>query len=419
MCGIVGMVASAQNGFTYSQKKVFTSLLWADTLRGDDSTGVFGVNKHGNVDYLKTTGGADKLLRSTDYAEFDRDIFSDYHMVVGHNRKATKGWATEENAHPFVEGDIVLVHNGTITNQTELTKELCTVDSHAILHSIVEKGYKKTLEEIQGAFTLVWYNAKEKTLYAIRNAERPLFIANTIGAWYFASEEDMLEWILGREGIQIKEMTCCKPGTLYTFKLDDKENMYYEPAKLWKPKKIIPESPKSTEKQTQLPKKEPDPLQIAGLYSSSDFPCGTRILIQGDRVVNLPEKSRDGFASLIFGDWYFDPEIKVKVWATEEETTLLDVDYDVEEQILFSAEIMVVMTKNGKITLICRNIKKYIPSLDSKQNEIYEDEFIFTNHCCSYCNKPMTFEDAKKGILDYKSETDFVLVCENCLDKHS
>jgi len=36
------------------------------------------------------------------------------------------------------------------------------VDSHAICHSIVEKGYKETIEGIEGSFALCWYDIKKE-----------------------------------------------------------------------------------------------------------------------------------------------------------------------------------------------------------------------------------------------------------------
>lgn len=412
MCGIVGMVTSNSSGFFHHHKRIFSQLLWADTLRGEDSTGVFGVNKYGNIDYLKTVGHAGKLIESKEYSDFEDDIFSDYHMVVGHNRKATRGTINDENAHPFVEENTILVHNGTLTNHKNLTKQEVDVDSHAILHSIVERGYEETLKEIQGAFTLVWYNTNDKTLRIIRNDQRPLFIAATVGAWYFASEEGMLQWILGRETEKIEEMTECVPGTLYSFKLDDKENMWFEDVDLWSPPKSVVSYTKPTE--TKEETKEALP------YVNADFKIGTKILVLGKQIQALTKKNREGYDHLLFGDWYVDPRVEAKAWASTKEIEILEASLNETEEnetFLFQAEIMCVMSKKGDIILICKNITPYKVEVDASNKEILEDEFMFTDQLCSYCSTKLTFHQLNKGIFRYTSETDFEIVCEHCLDK--
>ena len=42
MCGLVGMIAIQSQGFSYKDKEMFNQLLYADAVRGEDSTGVFG-----------------------------------------------------------------------------------------------------------------------------------------------------------------------------------------------------------------------------------------------------------------------------------------------------------------------------------------------------------------------------------------
>jgi glucosamine 6-phosphate synthetase-like amidotransferase/phosphosugar isomerase protein len=39
MCGIVGMVVKPNNGFSVKTENVFNQLLYADAVRGEDSTG--------------------------------------------------------------------------------------------------------------------------------------------------------------------------------------------------------------------------------------------------------------------------------------------------------------------------------------------------------------------------------------------
>lgn len=411
------MVTSKDNGFNYTEQKIFSQLLWADTLRGDDSTGVFGVNEYGNLDYIKNKGHAGELIQTKEYSDFETGIFRDYHMVVGHNRKATKGWVSDENAHPFVEGTIALVHNGTLTNHASLTDEIVSVDSHAILHSIVEKGYIDTLKEIQGAFTLAWYDTNDKTLRLIRNDQRPLFIASTVGAWFFASERGMLEWILGREQTTISEMEECTPGTLYSFKLEDKKNMWFQPVDIYEPPPfkhtpyVAPVKPlKTGEEET---KKETD-------YKNSDFVIGTKILIQGNRLQKLDKENQEGYTHLFYGKWYVDENILVKCWATDDEIETLESSIDdtiTDSDIVFQAEIMCVMSKKNRITLICRKISPYIPVLDSSGKEIYEDEYMFTDKTCSYCTKEMGFTEASLGIFKFASADDHEIICEHCLSE--
>ena len=411
MCGVIGMVSSEPSGFNQSNIKIFNNLLWVNTLRGNDSTGVFGVNKHGNVDFLKTVGSAHNMLSSDEYKDFKSEMYSDYQMVVGHNRAATRGMITDENAHPFIEDTTILVHNGTLINHGKLTKEVVEVDSHAILHSIVERGYEDTLKDIEGAFTLAWYDTKDKTLRVIRNNERPLFIASTVGAWYFASEKEMLELVLGREQVDIADMTECKPGVMYYWELEDKKNMWYKPYPLWSPPKntttnMIP----FVKKETKVLDQEP---QSTSGYANSDFIMGTKLLFSIDHVNTFKKVNDQGYSDLLLGNWYFDDNVKVRIWASPAEASILDFDDDAETLIV-QAEITCVISKKGTITLVCNKPTEYAPELDSNQNEIYRDEFMFTNMQCDDCKKPMTFESLKHGVFKYKSIIDYECLCEKC-----
>ena len=105
-------------------QNIFKELLYADAVRGWDSTGVFGVNKHGNIDIKKSAVAAGAFLISSEYNQFNNKLLTDYLMVVGHNRKATHGTKISENSHPFWSENekIVLVHNGVVNNHNTLDK---------------------------------------------------------------------------------------------------------------------------------------------------------------------------------------------------------------------------------------------------------------------------------------------------------
>ena len=127
-------------------------------------------------------------------------------FYVGHNRWATKGASDlDENAHPFKEGAVTLVHNGSLRGQWRLPDhEQFAVDSNNIAHAINEIGIDETVSKLQGAFVLVWHDQRDQTLNFIRNDERPLYLAKlSTGTWFWASEKDMLLWILNRRKVKV------------------------------------------------------------------------------------------------------------------------------------------------------------------------------------------------------------------------
>jgi predicted glutamine amidotransferase len=202
MCGIVGMVAKKSVGFYRSHEDIFTELLYADALRGDDSTGVFSVTRKNDVRVVKQAVNPGIFCGTQSYLNFKQNLSVTATVAIGHNRKASVADVSSKNAHPFVNGSIALVHNGFISNHKELDKD-AVVDSEAIITVLnQEEDPLVALSKLHGAYALVWYNHKTKRLFLARNKERPLAIAHTEDYMFIASEVDMLEWILTRNGIR-------------------------------------------------------------------------------------------------------------------------------------------------------------------------------------------------------------------------
>lgn len=220
MCGLVAIISKQkQIGFTFQDKSIFQQMLIADMFRGMDSTGCFGVNAHGNLDMIKDTSAAPFLLNKKEAnTKFFDNIISSYHIMVGHNRKATMGAVDSTNAHPFIEGDICLVHNGTLQNHRKLAD--ATVDSHAVCLHMEKNGYKETIKAVEGAYAFIWYNAANKTVYFSRNAERPLFLVETTDRIYLASEGKMLDWLLYRNNITKYTVQNVPTDKIFKFSLD-------------------------------------------------------------------------------------------------------------------------------------------------------------------------------------------------------
>lgn len=220
MCGLVSVISKYGYGFNKEQVDVFDTLLYADALRGMDSTGVFMVDRDGTMELAKEASASYDFRQHKDYLALKSRAIARGVALVGHNRAATKGSITDENAHPFVVDDrITLVHNGTLYGDH---KKLANteVDSHAIAHTIHNKGddVEAALQELSGAYALIWHDFTNKTINFVRNAQRPLHWFETDNAWYWASEANMLYWMMARFNLKPHApIAPLKEGTLVTY----------------------------------------------------------------------------------------------------------------------------------------------------------------------------------------------------------
>jgi predicted glutamine amidotransferase len=222
MCGIVSFVLKdAKKVLGPEYIKIFKEMLYVNGVRGLDATGIASIKENNEVTLIKDIGTPLQLYNT--YTDATWDLKSK--ILIGHNRSATKGHITKDNAHPFQEGNITLIHNGTLHYHSHL-KNNVDVDSHAITHSINDEGSIKTLEKLNGAFALVWNDSKTNRVYATRNEQRPLYILETEDLFIIASENKMVEWICHRYNIKINKSVFCVPHTLYEFLISSKKRYY-------------------------------------------------------------------------------------------------------------------------------------------------------------------------------------------------
>jgi glucosamine 6-phosphate synthetase-like amidotransferase/phosphosugar isomerase protein len=157
-------------------------------------------------------------------------LFSQSNFAVGHNRSATKGKINAECTHPFRENHITLVHNGTLTSHKELHPNY-EVDSRAICHNIAQEGYEETLKKLDGAFALIWFNSKEKTLNFCRNSQRPLYIIETTTSFVLVSELNLGLWILSRNNEHVIKSSPVEIEKVYSFSMDNFKSYAETPVK--------------------------------------------------------------------------------------------------------------------------------------------------------------------------------------------
>ncbi len=181
MCGIVGAVGLINCGDT------LLDALRRLEYRGYDSAGIVTHNGNG-FEIARSVGkltSLDSLVRKKPLGG---------NIGIGHTRWATHGGVTEENAHPHIAADrVVIVHNGIIENHRQLRSRLEQVghvfrsdtDSEVLAHLYVDalntglsltEATRNVLDAIEGAYAFAALaNDYPDMLVVARNAS-PLAI---------------------------------------------------------------------------------------------------------------------------------------------------------------------------------------------------------------------------------------------------
>ena len=402
MCGLFCIISKSEYGFTDRQINIFTQGLFADTLRGEDSTGAFSVTKSGNVHTIKDAVPGHTFIKDKNFDDFLKDQYLYSKILVGHNRSATRGVKTDKNAHPFISGNTVLVHNGTLLSHHHLANT--NTDSEAICIALdKEENPINILSELDGAFALIWYNAKTKQFHVSRNNQRPLWILETEHYDLIGSEAKLLEWISWRNGGKDIEAKYFEENMLYTWELDKVQDGFEHTTKYEK-KKI----------QTPFTIKQ-KPTKTIGKMAG-DTTNLIRILPDLNLFYNTPIKVTIT-DSKVLGE-----HIKVMGINTEypQLTFQTIIHKSVCPDLNKQTEILCLphtrMTQFDKITLYCI----YDPQLLLLKT-INNTSIILNKEQqkCSHCSQTITQDDDKKIWIRYtKFKTIKTILCPKCVAKN-
>ncbi len=222
MCGIIS-IFSDEKAFNHNMEKLITNMLWIDTIRGDHSTGLLYEGLDGPEMFKRAMPGTDFVQLQRTRAIL-RDIEKTPYLV-GHNRAATRGALTTDNAHPFQFDHITGVHNGTLTSYHNLSPVGAShqVDSQHLYHGIAEEGAAAIIPQLQGAFNLIWHDASDNTMHLCKNGDRPYTFAKVKGkdTLIGASEKLMLKWLMNRHLQDIEYCWQPKEHMEYVWTVED------------------------------------------------------------------------------------------------------------------------------------------------------------------------------------------------------
>lgn len=220
MCGLCGVLSTTISDTEFEK---FCQLFHVSSLRGEHSSGVFSVKEQDkgkgktlhSVRYLKSVGSSGWFTEAY-WKQLKESIHdsSSTVLVAGHCRHATRGSVSNANAHPFNFSNIIGMHNGTLVDNIgpKVPKPAHSkkgknwtppeeTDSESFYRFLNDHTIEEALSELrpyQDAYAFVWYDKHKKTLNFIRNNKRPLWFAQIGATLYWASEKEMLLFILNR-----------------------------------------------------------------------------------------------------------------------------------------------------------------------------------------------------------------------------
>lgn len=197
MCGIVGYVGDS-NAYD-----ILIKGLHRLEYRGYDSAGVALVNPQGKLNVYKTLGKVSNL------EAFCKDKDTAGSTGIAHTRWATHGEPSDCNAHPHYseDGEIALVHNGTIENYKVLKDALVENGCHfqsetdtEVLVQLIEyirthnqssllEAVRQALRQVVGAYAIaVIEKNNPDTIIAARKSSPLVIGIGSDGAYWLASD---------------------------------------------------------------------------------------------------------------------------------------------------------------------------------------------------------------------------------------
>ena len=227
MCCLFGMIDYGGQLSRKQKSKILSALSIAAEERGTDATGI-AYNADGGIRIFKRPLPAHLLWFK---------VPEDCKVVMGHTRMTTQGSERyNANNHPFPgtagTTSFALAHNGVLTNDKHLRKELnlpatrIETDSYIavqILETASEVSFATLAdmaELLQGSFCITVMTDKDKLYFVKGNNPMAIFHYEKLGLYLYASTEDILKAAIRQIPVKLGRATKIRIDSGEILKID-------------------------------------------------------------------------------------------------------------------------------------------------------------------------------------------------------
>ena len=245
MCGIFGMITSPASGIDRRQwDHSIRTLFKLSQPRGQEAAGL-SIAANSQIFTFKRAVKPSRMLKNREFSKFlnhipsysNSDTFRFPIAAIGHTRMVTNGTQVlEENNQPIVSARLIGVHNGIITNDSELcdkylrSNRQSATDSSVLFH-LIDNFYSDTAD-LPKALSLTYSKISGAASIAMLSTDFPrLTLATNTGSLYYAYSREEGLFAFGSEHYIVERFLRGRGLTIYHLKPFHGAMIYFESLK--------------------------------------------------------------------------------------------------------------------------------------------------------------------------------------------